>query len=115
MSMKDNNQEVKGAQAVPRVMDTLFALSESASAISVRTIADAIGNSRSSTHRILQSLADSGYAEQRQDGGYQWTAADRTGGARIRCRARTQNGGLDRDRAGARGRRDLLPRHLLAR
>jgi IclR family acetate operon transcriptional repressor len=70
MSTTDNTNEVKSAQAVPRVMQTLFALSESASSLSVRAIADTIGNSRSSTHRILQSLAESGYAEQRQDGGY---------------------------------------------
>jgi IclR family acetate operon transcriptional repressor len=67
--MTDNN-EAKGAQAVPRVMETLYALSASTAALSVRTIADNIGNSRSSTHRILQSLAESGYAEQRPDGGY---------------------------------------------
>lgn len=73
MPIAENNQDVKGAQVVsifPRVMDTLYALTESQGVLSVRTIAEATGNSRSSTHRILQSLAESGYAEQRQDGGY---------------------------------------------
>jgi IclR family acetate operon transcriptional repressor len=53
-----------------RVLDTLWALTETAGVLSVRTIADATGNSRSATHRILQNLADSGHVEQRQDGGY---------------------------------------------
>jgi IclR family acetate operon transcriptional repressor len=53
-----------------RVTDTLFALTQSSSPISVRTIAEATGNSRSSAHRILQTLAESGFAEQRADGGY---------------------------------------------
>jgi IclR family acetate operon transcriptional repressor len=73
MPTTDNNQEAKAAQAVslfPRVMDTLYALTASEGILSVRTIAEATGNSRSSTHRILQSMAESGYAEQRQDGGY---------------------------------------------
>jgi len=69
MSMNDNN-EAKGAQGVPRVMDTLYALTESAGGLSVRTIAEATGNSRSATHRILQSLAECGYAEQGHDGSY---------------------------------------------
>jgi IclR family transcriptional regulator, acetate operon repressor len=73
MPTTENNQDVKAAQAVsifPRVMDTLYALTSSEGILSVRTIAEATGNSRSSTHRILQSMAESGYAEQRQDGGY---------------------------------------------
>lgn len=70
MSMIENNNEAKGAQGVPRVMDTLYALTESAGGLSVRTIAEVTGNSRSATHRILQSLAESGYAEQGQDGSY---------------------------------------------
>lgn len=73
MPMAEKNQDVKGAPVVslfPRVMDTLYALTASAGALSVRTIAEATGNSRSSTHRILQTLAESGYAEQRHDGSY---------------------------------------------
>ena len=53
-----------------RVMDVLFALTESESGMSVRAIADKTDNSRSSTHRILQVLFEDGYAEQRADGGY---------------------------------------------
>lgn len=53
-----------------RVTDTLFALTQGSGVVSVRTIAEATGNSRSSTHRILQTLAETGYAEQREDGGY---------------------------------------------
>lgn len=69
----EQNGEEKGGQAVPisqRVTDTLYALTQSSGVLSVRTIAEATGNSRSSTHRILQTLADSQYAEQREDGGY---------------------------------------------
>ncbi|TCO19608.1 IclR family transcriptional regulator [Kribbella steppae] len=69
----DQNGEEKGGQSVPisqRVTDTLYALTQSSGVLSVRTIAEATGNSRSSTHRILQALADSQYAEQREDGGY---------------------------------------------
>jgi IclR family acetate operon transcriptional repressor len=36
----------------------------------VRTIAELTGNSRSATQRILKSLADAGYAEQRSGGSY---------------------------------------------
>ena len=37
---------------------------------SIRAIAQQTGNSRSSTHRILQYLARGGYAEQTENGGY---------------------------------------------
>lgn len=73
MSMPEKSEDTKSAQVVsifPRVMETLYALTSSEGGLSVRTLAEATGNSRSSTHRILQSLAESGYAEQRQDGGY---------------------------------------------
>ena len=69
----EQNGEEKGGQSVPisqRVTDTLYALTQSSGVLSVRTIAEATGNSRSSTHRILQALAESQYAEQREDGGY---------------------------------------------
>lgn len=69
----EQNGDEKGGQSVPisqRVTDTLYALTQSAGVLSVRTIAEATGNSRSSTHRILQTLAESRYAEQREDGGY---------------------------------------------
>jgi len=67
------NSQAKDTQVVsifPRVMETLYALTQSEGVLSVRAIAEATGNSRSSTHRILQSLAEGGYAEQREDGGY---------------------------------------------
>jgi IclR family acetate operon transcriptional repressor len=72
MTMPENNQS-KDPQVVsifPRVMETLYALTQGEGVLSVRAIAEGTGNSRSSTHRILQSLAESGYAEQREDGGY---------------------------------------------
>jgi IclR family transcriptional regulator, acetate operon repressor len=53
-----------------RVTDVLYALTESESGMSVRSIAERTENSRSSTHRILQVLSEDGYAEQRIDGGY---------------------------------------------
>ena len=71
--MVDTNDESEKTTAVPisqRVIDTLHALTQSSGPIPVRTIAEATGNSRSSAHRILQTLAESGYAEQRADGGY---------------------------------------------
>jgi len=70
---RDPSEDAAVQASIPssqRVLDTLWALTESAGVLSVRTIADTTGNSRSATHRILQSLADSGHAEQRQDGGY---------------------------------------------
>ena len=72
-SNDEAGQDGRAAQSpslIPRVMETLFALTASEGVLSVRTIAEATGNSRSSTHRILQSLAESGFAEQRHDGGY---------------------------------------------
>jgi len=73
MATDQNSEDEKGGQSVPisqRVTDTLYALTQSSGELSVRTIAESTGNSRSSTHRILQSLAENGYAEQRADGGY---------------------------------------------
>jgi IclR family transcriptional regulator, acetate operon repressor len=52
------------------VVETLYALSERPEGSSIRTIAQATGNSRSSTHRILQHLARGGYAEQTENGSY---------------------------------------------
>jgi IclR family transcriptional regulator, acetate operon repressor len=53
-----------------RVLDVLFALTDSADGMSVRGIAEQIGSSRSSTHRILRALSEDGYVEQKPDGGY---------------------------------------------
>jgi len=52
------------------VTDALYALTARPAGSSIRAIADEMHNSRSSTHRILQSLARSGYAEQTDHGGY---------------------------------------------
>jgi IclR family transcriptional regulator, acetate operon repressor len=71
MTEQNNGEEKAPAVGISqRVTDTLYALTQSSGVLSVRTIAEATGNSRSSTHRILQSLAENGYAEQRADGGY---------------------------------------------
>ena len=52
------------------VLDTLFAVTERPEGLSIRQIAEATENSRSSTHRILQSLARDGYVEQDGTGSY---------------------------------------------
>jgi IclR family acetate operon transcriptional repressor len=54
----------------PRLVEVLYALTATSHQQSVRTIAEVTGNSRSATQRILRSLADAGYAEQRYDGSY---------------------------------------------
>jgi IclR family acetate operon transcriptional repressor len=53
-----------------RVLDVLYALTDSEEGMSVRGIADQIGSSRSSTHRILRAMADDQFVEQKPDGGY---------------------------------------------
>jgi IclR family transcriptional regulator, acetate operon repressor len=52
------------------VVETLYSLAQRPEGSSIRTIAQETGNSRSSTHRILQYLAKSGYAQQTENGGY---------------------------------------------
>lgn len=52
------------------VANTLYALTEGSEGLSIRQIAEATQNSRSSTHRILQSLARAGYVQQTVTGGY---------------------------------------------
>ncbi len=52
------------------VVETLYALAERPEGSSIRAIAKETDNSRSSTHRILQYLAKSGYAQQTENGGY---------------------------------------------
>jgi IclR family acetate operon transcriptional repressor len=73
MAVKGNDLDENGARAVssfPRIVEVLYALTGSSQLQSVRAIAEVTGNSRSSTQRILRSLADTGYAEQRDDGSY---------------------------------------------
>ncbi len=53
-----------------RVLDVLYALTQSPDGMSVRGISDQIGSSRSSIHRILKSLSEDEYVEQKPDGGY---------------------------------------------
>src|SRR5690606_14985877 len=55
---------------VNMVVETLYALAERPEGSSIRSIAQDTGNSRSSTHRILQYLAKGGYAEQTENGSY---------------------------------------------
>ena len=65
--------EANGARAVssfPRIVEVLYALTGGPQVQSVRAIAEVTGNSRSAAQRILRSLADTGYAEQRDDGSY---------------------------------------------
>lgn len=52
------------------VVETLYALAARPEGSSIRAIAQETGNSRSSTHRILQYLARSGYAQQTENGSY---------------------------------------------
>ncbi|MBB5536397.1 IclR family transcriptional regulator [Rhizobium giardinii] len=52
------------------VVETLYSLAARPEGSSIRAIAQETGNSRSSTHRILQYLARSGYAEQTENGSY---------------------------------------------
>lgn len=58
------------AGMVGLVANTLYALTEGSEGLSIRQIADATSNSRSSTHRILQSLARAGYVTQNDSGSY---------------------------------------------
>ena len=70
---ESNTPDELPAQAVGLVnlvVETLYALAERPEGSSIRAIAQQTGNSRSSTHRILQYLAKSGYAEQTRDGSY---------------------------------------------
>jgi IclR family acetate operon transcriptional repressor len=60
----------RGLSSFPRIVDVLYAMTSSSQLQSVRAIAQATGNSRSATQRILKSLADAGYAEQRECGSY---------------------------------------------
>lgn len=53
-----------------RTIAVLNALAESEGALSVRAVAELAGTSRSAAHRILQHLADEGYARQRDEGRY---------------------------------------------
>ncbi|RJT26111.1 IclR family transcriptional regulator [Mesorhizobium waimense] len=52
------------------VADTLFALTEKSEGLSIRAIAQATDNSRSSTHRILQALSRSDFVQQSESGSY---------------------------------------------
>ena len=70
MAESNDSEKTTAVSISQRVTDTLYALTQNAGPISVRTIADGTGNSRSSAHRILQTLAESGFAEQRPDGSY---------------------------------------------
>nr|WP_281400168.1 IclR family transcriptional regulator [Microvirga zambiensis] len=69
---QDTNDEAtsQAGGLVSLVPDTLFALTERPQGSSIRAIAQATNNSRSSTHRILQTLAKAGYAQQTDNGGY---------------------------------------------
>lgn len=60
----------RGVSSFPRIVDVLYAMTSSSQLQSVRAIAQATGHSRSATQRILKSLADAGYAEQREGGSY---------------------------------------------
>lgn len=50
--------------------ETLFSLAARPEGASIRTVAQETGNGRSSTHRILQQLASTGYVQQTENGGY---------------------------------------------
>lgn len=61
---------VRALASFPRIVEVLYALTASSGLQGVRTIAELTGNSRSATQRILKSLAEAGYAEQRSGGRY---------------------------------------------
>jgi IclR family acetate operon transcriptional repressor len=65
-----NAREASPQALSRRVTEVLYALASGERGLSVRAIAELTGNSRSSTHRILQMLAEDGYAEQRHDSSY---------------------------------------------
>jgi IclR family acetate operon transcriptional repressor len=72
-AVANNGDESSSAQTgklVQLVAETLYALAERPEGASIRSIAQETGNSRSSTHRILQYLARSGYVGQTENGGY---------------------------------------------
>lgn len=73
--MNDSNVDAEAETAshggtAGLVANTLYALTEGSEGLSIRQIAEATQNSRSSTHRILQSLARAGYVQQNATGGY---------------------------------------------
>jgi IclR family acetate operon transcriptional repressor len=73
MAESEIEQQENGSRAVssfPRLVEVLYALTATSDQQSVRAIAELTGNSRSATQRILRSLAEAGYAEQRYDGSY---------------------------------------------
>ncbi|MBB3396178.1 IclR family transcriptional regulator [Rhizobium sp. BK060] len=75
--MAESNSTQTPEEAAPQsiglvnlVVETLYSLAARPEGSSIRAIAQETGNSRSSTHRILQYLAKSGYAEQTENGSY---------------------------------------------
>ena len=60
----------EGTSAAARSASVLYALADEPAGISVRSLAEATGTSRSAAHRILQSLAEDGYALQSAEGHY---------------------------------------------
>lgn len=68
--VEEPSDVVRAVPSFPRIVEVLYALTATSGIQSVRDIAEATGNSRSATQRILRSLADARYAEQRENGSY---------------------------------------------
>lgn len=69
-TLEPNIPELRGPSVSRRVTAILYSLTETEGGLSVRAVAEETGTSRSATHRILQMLADEGYAEIRDQGRY---------------------------------------------
>jgi DNA-binding IclR family transcriptional regulator len=60
----------RGVQSVERVLDIIEALSTEQNGLGVTELSRRIGLHKSTTHRLLSTLARRGYATKREDGGY---------------------------------------------
>ncbi|MDR2132091.1 MAG: IclR family transcriptional regulator [Clostridiales Family XIII bacterium] len=61
----------KGVQSIERALDIIETLSTEQKGLGVTEISKRIGLHKSTTHRLLATLAHRGYAAKREDGGYQ--------------------------------------------
>ncbi|MDR1571626.1 MAG: helix-turn-helix domain-containing protein, partial [Clostridiales Family XIII bacterium] len=66
-----SEKDDKNVQSIDRVLDIVEALSTEQSGLGVTELSKRIGLHKSTTHRLLSTLAHRGYVAKRADGGYQ--------------------------------------------